>query len=508
MKKSIFFIAIAIIFFACNNGSHSEHEGEILVGTDANAHDHAQESSISYTLFSDATELFVEFPVMMVNHNVEFLAHLTWSHNYKPVTNGKLTIVLSNETEKIEKTVDAPAREGIFIPIIKPAKAGKYKLYFTFSNDTVVNQFVIDDIVVYANHHDAESYIGKEEDEEAISFLKEQAWKTDFALTEAKTKMIYEVIKTTGQILPAQGDEIIVSAKHSGIVVFGTNRLIEGNTVNTGETLFTISGGELTHDNFDTKFKEAKANYEKLEADFKRAEELIKDKLISEKEYLEIQMNYENAKNVYTVITKNYVVGGQKTTAPIKGFIKAVYVSEGQYVEIGQPIASIAQNRRLIIKAEVSHKHFALLPKVFSVNFRTAYSDKIFSLENLNGRLMTYGKNVEENAFFIPVFFEIDNKGEIIPGCYVEVFLKANIEHQALVIPFSSLMETQDSYYVFVQIGGETYKKREVILGVNDGVNVQIISGLNEGDHVVSRGAYRVKLASMSGSLPAHGHTH
>jgi membrane fusion protein, heavy metal efflux system len=61
---------------------------------------------------------------------------------------------------------------------------------------------------------------------------------------------------------------------------------------------------------------------------------------------------------------------------------------------------------------------------------------------------------------------------------------------------------------VYVQTGGESFQKREVKLGAADGINVQLLSGVEEGERVVTKGAYQIKLSQASGTMPAHGHEH
>jgi multidrug efflux pump subunit AcrA (membrane-fusion protein) len=61
---------------------------------------------------------------------------------------------------------------------------------------------------------------------------------------------------------------------------------------------------------------------------------------------------------------------------------------------------------------------------------------------------------------------------------------------------------------VFVQIAGETFERRPVTLGARAGELVQIAEGVKPGERVVTKGAYLVRLASLSTSVPAHGHVH
>ncbi len=101
---------------------------------------------------------------------------------------------------------------------------------------------------------------------------------------------------------------------------------------------------------------------------------------------------------------------------------------------------------KLILKAELPQKHFSKLNSISSANFITANDSKMYSTDSLNGKLVSYGKSADNNAYYIPVNFEIDNNGEIIPGAFVEVFLKTNVIKDALVIPYSALIAVNKSY--------------------------------------------------------------
>ena len=107
------------------------------------------------------------------------------------------------------------------------------------------------------------------------------------------------------------------------------------------------------------------------------------------------------------------------------------------------------------------------------------------------------------------VVFELDNKGEVVPGAYIEVFLLTASIDNAIVVPVSALTEEQGLYFVYLRLDEEGYKKQEVTVGNSDGENVRILSGLHEGDQVVTRGVYQVKLAANSGVIPeGHSHNH
>jgi len=235
---------------------------------------------------------------------------------------------------------------------------------------------------------------------------------------------------------------------------------------------------------------------------------LVKDNIVSQRDFLDTKAIYETEQANYNNLSRNYQSGGQKVVSPISGFVKNIMVAEGQYVAVGQLIASVSQNRSLVLKAEVSQKYFSKLPLISSANFKTAYDNKTYSIESMNGKLLSFGKSNDANTLFIPVTFSFENKGEVVPGSLVEVYLKLQAFDGALVIPVSSLIEEQGIFYAYVQTAGESFVKRELKLGGSDGINIQVLTGLNEGERVVTKGGYQIKLATASGAIPLHGHAH
>ena len=350
--------------------------------------------------------------------------------------------------------------------------------------------------------HSHESEETKHSDE--IIFPKAQAAKTTFEVREIQPASFNQVVKTTGQVLAAPGDEAVIVATSNGVVSFSSNKLTEGTKVQKGQSLFQISSKDIAEGDYYTKVK---ATYEAAKASYDRAEALVKDKIISQKEFESTKLEFENAKTAYDAVSNNKTAKGVSVNAPLNGHMKNILVKEGEYITVGQPIATVSQNQRLVLRAEVSQRYYNAMQSVKSANFKTPYDNKVYSLEDLNGRLLSFGKTSNENSFFIPVSFEFDNKGEVIPGSFVEVYLISSPIENTLSIPVSALTNEMGIYYVYVQIDEEGYRKQEVALGANNGKEVQIIKGLHPGDRVVTQGAYQVKMASASGAIP-HGHSH
>jgi multidrug efflux pump subunit AcrA (membrane-fusion protein) len=102
----------------------------------------------------------------------------------------------------------------------------------------------------------------------------------------------------------------------------------------------------------------------------------------------------------------------------------------------------------------------------------------------------------------------LDNRPEFLPGVPVEAYLLTNTGSAVLQVPETAVMEDQGNYFVYVQKDGEHFERRAVELGQSNGKMVQINKGLRDGDILVTKGAYNLKLAAGQGSAPAHGHEH
>ena len=83
-------------------------------------------------------------------------------------------------------------------------------------------------------------------------------------------------------------------------------------------------------------------------------------------------MEYKNAKISFDAIAVNKTAKGVGITAPINGYVKNILIREGEYVTVGQPIATLSQNKRLVLRAEVSEKYYNALKNISSANFQTS----------------------------------------------------------------------------------------------------------------------------------------
>lgn len=348
-----------------------------------------------------------------------------------------------------------------------------------------------------------------EHEEGVIHFSEKQMKAANLKVETVKPSDFSEVIRVSGQVMAAQGDEAAVVAKSSGVVTFTRDHLSEGVAVRQGETFAHIaatgiSGGDDVAMN-SVNLRAAKAAYD-------RALALFVDTIISKKELERLRQEYEKAR-----VAAGLKAGGKATshsengssvTSPLTGFIKVILVKQGEYVSVGQTIATVTKSCNLQLRAEVPEKYFAKMHSIRSANFEMSYGG-VYSLDALKGHLVSMGKMATEGSSYIPMTFEFENRGNIVPGAFADIWLLGNKRQNVLSVPKTSLTEEQGVYFVYIQLDDpDEYEKREVTIGMSDGSRVEILSGLKVGEKVVTHGVYQVKLASGNVAPEAHSHSH
>ncbi|WP_430935847.1 efflux RND transporter periplasmic adaptor subunit [Saccharicrinis sp. 156] len=513
MKLKILAIALlSLIYVACNqSNSHEGHDHEAHNHSNEEGHDENEEVKFQYTAYGKSFELFAEADAFIAGKKANVLSHFSVLPDFKAVEKGSITIILLVNGKETKQTLDKPTRKGIYSFDIEPNTMGTGALIFKIKTETGYSEITVPQVTVFAGEreaHDA-SEMNAVSPTNTIAFTKEQSWKIDFATELPIVTAFGQVIKTVAKIEPARGEESVLTAKAAGIVVFSDNSLLEGKNITQGQTLLTLSSGALAEKNIAVRLAGAKSNYETAKANYARVSDLVKDKLITESEFLEAKKEFETTEAIYNNLMRNFSSEGQFVKSHLNGYVKNIYVANGQYVEEGQALVSLSQNKNLILTAQVQQKYLEYLPSVVSANIKTLHNNKTYTFDELNGKVLSYGKSASNNSFMIPVHLQIANKAGFAPGTLTEVYLKTVTNTKAMTIPNSAILEEQGVFYVFVQRSPELFELREVKLGGTDGIRSEVISEIRATERIVTRGAMQIKLAQASSVLDPHaGHVH
>ncbi len=495
-------IVLAFLAMSCNNKAEDAH-----AHNPDGSHEGEEIPRLDHTIWTDKTELFVEFPALIVGNPSRFAAHFTVLDKHQPVREGSVTVSLIKGDNGIRNTAEAPSSPGIFSPTIQPKETGSYQLVFELKTPDYSDKITIDDVTVYANADEAIKALGAAEDEGSISFLKEQAWKIDFQTAPVVSGKIYDVINTSGVWMPSPGSVKSLAAKSNGVVDFKVINLTEGTAVKRGQLLMSLNSQGLASNNLSTDIASAKAKFQQAKSEYDRKKELYESKIVPKSEFEKVESSFEIAKANYQSLVSGVSGGSKQIRAPFDGFIKSITVSNGDYVEQGVALVTVGTHQSRVLKAQLAPNYGLMMGNVQGIWYQDN-DNQWKDVTDAEGKILSIGKDVERENPLISVFTEVNATVDMPIGSLTPVQIAMGNATQNTMIPVNALLEDYGSYSVIVQLSGESFERRPVKIGKRNGENVEILEGLQVGEVVVTTGAYQVKMASMSGSTPAHGHEH
>jgi cobalt-zinc-cadmium efflux system membrane fusion protein len=263
----------------------------------------------------------------------------------------------------------------------------------------------------------------------------------------------------------------------------------------------------LNTNNLSSEIQKAKAAYEQAKSEFDRKSKLYDSEIIPKSEFEAIQEKFQVAKSNYETLSTGYTDGGKRLVVPFDGFIKAISVGNGDFVKQGDPILAISKHQSCVLKIQLSSDYRLSKQDIKEVWYKTT-TERWSSLMHNNGKILSVGKEVNRKNPLVSVFAKVNEFVEMPEGSFTEVQIAYGKSKEGISIPEAALLEDYGKYTVIVQLSGESFERREVSIGKRNGEKVEIINGLQLGEVVVTKGAYQVKMASMSGQAPAHGHDH
>ena len=379
----------------------------------------------------------------------------------------------------------------------------------THENAGQVNVSVQDDNQGHENEHQNEHKDGHDHNQSGVIKEEHGNITETYTLSTLELSDFSFIYKTSGKILTGRKDEVMISASSPGIISFYNDMLYPGARVREGQQLFIISGNDLTDYNTEVNFQRLQSDYLAANDNYERAERLVKDKLITMEHYLELKREYENTKAQYDNYRKRITDGVRTIDSPYDGFLDKVNIEEGEMVHTGDIIATMVKENKLVLKAEIPQADMDILKSITGANFKPAYSNILYTTDDLGGSIISYGRSSDENTYYIPLYFSIKYIQDLIPGSYTDIWLIGKPLTDVLLVPEEALMEEFGKFYVFRLNDYGEFEKVYITTGKSDGRRTHVINGLAVGDRIVTEGAYQVKLAMDESGIPdSHSHNH
>ena len=322
-------------------------------------------------------------------------------------------------------------------------------------------------------------------------------------LIKAEKGDIVEKALALGQIEPR--DEISVKSKISG--------LVDKILVKTGTPLLEIKPDPTPLESAAARrnVEMARMELENAETDYSRMKSLLKDHLISQKDYdasenlykqLKLRLNMSQER--LALIEKGRITIADRTIdsiikSPAAGMILERRVHEGDPVvpltsyQAGTELMTRADMDSLIVKGTVDEIDVGKLYEGMEAELKIgAIPD-----ERIIGRLSKISPKArkQENSTLFDVEISIIQRGEkvIRAGYSANAELVINKSENTLFIPERLVIFEEDKTYVEVQDSDGIISRKEVRAGLSDGINIELLEGLAEGDEIVERPPKEIK---------------
>ncbi len=517
--------SFAVLFLACQSNDHP-HGAEPADPANGEEHGHG-DSSESITHWTDQTELFVEFPSLIVGQESAFAAHLTRLSDFGPVDVGRVTVVLSGGEAPEERfAVSKPTVPGIFRPVARPQHGGLRELSLLLESDALTDTHALGELTVFLDA-DAAAHAASPNEAVAgagISFLKEQQWPIDFATAEVAERALRPSLSVSGTVRARADGEVHVTAPRSGRLVTAGDAFPRiGQEVERDQILVTLAprlGVEADIASLELAAARARLDVEHTRRERERLEGLLAEGAVAERRVLAARRDEAQAQAELTAAQRRLrqhgriqrasasgSVGEITVRAPLSGTLVAVDVAPGMFLEQGREMFHVVDLDRLWLEVRIPEANIGRVEQPTGVWFEVAGFDEPF--EVAGDRVVTTGGIVDARTRTIPLIFGIDNpERRLRVGMFARVRVLTGAPVTAVTIPTAAVLDDGGQEVAYIQSEGETFERRVVRLGIRDGGHVEVIQGVRSGEHVVIRGAFMVKLAASATEAPAHGHAH
>ncbi len=513
MKKLSLSIFIALLLLSGCNHKHEEHENHTEV-----VEEEVEHEPIAITDYTKQTELFVEFDQFVLNQESTFLAHFTYMDTFKPFLEGYVQACLTYENQKKECfEVNKPVRKGIFKPVAIPTQSGIAKLDISVIQGEIKETHKLGKFQVYESIEKIPTNVVHEEDN-GISYLKEQQWEVEFATHIATKHLLKESVSTFAKIEIPSNQEYFLSAPVAGIITT-SGELGVGSLVSKNMELAQITpllGQKEDISTLKFELKKAKINLSMKKDENERVQILKVKNAVSQKRIIAAQQNYEIAKAQHENITQRLnqldissaIKVGVSLKSPIDGKIVKQLALSGSYVNEGEKILHIINPKKLLLNVRIPQNDVSKITKPLGVELMLDDSSFSFNTQK-DTKFLYFSDIIDPKTRCASLVFEVNNPPS---------FLKVGIGYAAkaytgktvntLAILKSSIVNDNGLHVVYVQVGGESFERRNVVIGLRAGKYIEIKSGVSEGEHVVSQGAYQVLLSALTPAAAGAGHAH
>jgi membrane fusion protein, heavy metal efflux system len=505
MMKTTLLTLAPLLFLAACSGAPSE-----VTTASSGA------SSVTFTHYSDLTEIFAEHRPLVVGKDRRFDTHLSWLADYRAVSSGTLTVELIHADGRVDTgRADVSETPGIFRVLVKASKAGKPKLRFILNSGGRTSVHDLGPVEVYVTRELAEKANPEPpENPNRIALSKEVQWKIPFLTGIASTKQLELSVPVTVDVRFAPDAEAAVAAPLAGIVRVNGAVPAPGGNVRAGQQLGSIAiqmGQGTDVISADSNIVTARISVQAAERDLARLRGLYQQEAVPLRRVQDAETALRIAQaGLNSSARQRRTLTNSDTSialiAPISGQILSSKMIRGGSVEQGAELLRIGDPSALWLIASVPE---AMATRVANPTaIEVSIDGKSQKLDAGSGlRLVQAGSFVDPATKMMDVIFAISGGG-FKSGTRLSGALAVGKGAPSLVVPGSAVIDEGGQTVIYVQVAGETFERRIVTVTQRSGELAAISGDLKSGERVVTVGAAAVRAAAATPDAFGHGHAH
>ncbi|WP_031529758.1 efflux RND transporter periplasmic adaptor subunit [Dyadobacter crusticola] len=308
---------------------------------------------------------------------------------------------------------------------------------------------------------------------------KKVAVKIPVKYAEVKQQELEMSIVKTGNLAPFKESKVITTS--SGILQKVNFEL--GQQVQQGQVLAVMDNQTAQLD-----LLKAQSSLTKLKADLQTYTELLEGKATTQEKVNELRQSYSEAQVQVDQIKKQMADASIK--APTSGVISAKNMEQGIFASVGSEIASIINLTRSKVHVNLTEAEVYQIKQGQSVKITAdVYPDAVF-----NGRISFISPQADAtHNYMVEILIDNVKNAPLRSGTFVYADFSQKSKQQILVIPREALTESVKNASVYVIDKSNHVVLTTVQTGRETGGLIEITSGLNTGDRVVTSGQINLK---------------
>lgn len=233
---------------------------------------------------------------------------------------------------------------------------------------------------------------------------------------------------------------------------------------------------EFPNNNPAIQYTQAKTALDNSERNYKRIKALVEAGDVA-------QVQLDGAETMYNVDKRNFQSIRQliEVESPIDGIITEMPFKEGDAVNPGDPLFTVAQLNMIIATVWTTEEEVRWLKTGMPANIKSG--DKVYT-----GRISEIGIAMDANRKAFRVQITIPNPDRFLrPGVTSSVEIKIYQNPKAIVIPDNLIQKTNGDKFVYLEEQGKAVK-REIETGMRYGLNTEVVAGISVGDRLINKG--------------------